>query len=178
MRNRRLFSNPLFVPLLAWLAIAVLVGLAIQQTACAHRRPGPQGQPPQPATPYEQAMAANTVLAITNAQVAKGVIAVQEAGLITVADAQPILDAQFDIAVADRELTQILELGPEAATGQASKINELIARIAKAADNLILTGAIQIKNPESQAQLSGNVAAVAQLARSLTGFLKLAGVLK
>ncbi len=165
--------------LLPAIGVCVLILLTVlQPIGCAHRRPGPQGQPVAEVTPYEQAMAANAVLATTNAAVAKGVIGVEEQGLISVEDAERILAVQFNIAVFDRELTLILQQGPDVAKAKAADITRLVDQIEKSASGLVSTGSLGIKNTSKQAEIQGNVAAVASLARSLIAALKLAGVLQ
>lgn len=133
-----------------------------------------------PATPYEQVMVWNTMLAQTNNSVAKGLIALDQVSppVISTLSIVAALRIQAKIADDDNKLTVILEAGPAAATGQADQIKALIADIQQQATLAIQDQSLGIKNPTSQQTISAELSAVAGLGQQLITQLKTAGILK
>ncbi len=144
-------------------------------SACA-RVGTPSGQPGRNPTPFEQALAINATLAVANESLADVVMAAEMQGFIPPATAAEILLVQFRIADLDKQITLILEKGPEAAKGDAAKIQELLGQIEQAAQGLIERGTLGITNPDSRQRAMVQVSTVLVLSQRIVSLLQLAGV--
>jgi hypothetical protein len=127
--------------------------------ACIHKQSGP-------VSPWERVNVNLAALAQVNEDVAKGLIAAQQAGAITVQQAAPILNYQEAVAKDHMALENILAAGSGEAAGQSIQIQALLKEIESQGTALIQSGGLGIKNPKSQQTFT----------QDLQGIINLAGV--
>jgi hypothetical protein len=130
------------------------------------------------ATPYERAVTYNTMLAQANNSIAKGVMTVEETGLLPAATANRILTFQRLVADDHQKLTKILGSGVDSAASQAGDIQALLSEMRVQAGLLINSGGLGIKNPETQQTFTADLNSLLDLLTSLDTNLRSAGVLK
>src|SRR5207245_11715474 len=92
--------------------ILILVVLATT-VACIHKQSGP-------VSPWERVNVNLAALAQINDEIAKGVIAVQQAGTITVQQAAPVLNYQETVAKDHIALENILAAGSDSASSPSA----------------------------------------------------------
>jgi len=126
----------LIKPVRSGLAASALIALSM--LACARA-------PSRPATTYEDVMAYNAALAEANLALAKAVITTQEEGLLTKEQAESVLNAQYLIAKQHKELTALLQLGPEGAKRNEAAIRAFLDSIQAALDRQIQSGILPPK---------------------------------
>jgi hypothetical protein len=127
--------------------ITLIMLLTVFAVACIHKQSGP-------VSPWERVNVNLAALAQINADVAKGIIAVQQAGTVTVQQAAPILNYQETVAKDHMAIENILAAGSSQAASQSAQIEALLNEIKNQGTTLIRSGGLGIKNPKSQ-QTSG-----------------------
>lgn len=118
------------------LCASVLTALFL--AGCAHA-------PSRPATDFEQVMAYNASIALANESVVKLVIAANKDSLLTKEQSELILNAQFRIAQQHKELTALIQGGPDLAKKDAQYIQGYLDAIVAAVDRAINSGVIPPK---------------------------------
>lgn len=118
-------------------------------------------------TPWERVHADNALFAESNLALQKGVIAVQTSGLITVNQAEPAIRFTGKTGQLHKEITAILAKGPDVSTADLATINSLVDQIEASADNAVRSGALGVKNPNTQQTVENDIKAGAALARVL-----------
>lgn len=141
-------------------------------SGCIHR----QGTN-QPVTPFEQVLVWNDALAQTNNHIARGIIEASPS-LIAPDKAIVVLRAQKAVAVIDEQITAVLRQGPDAARLNAAGLKSLLDQLSQSVSNLIDSGAIGVKNPESKQTFDADVRVVSTLAGNLLSGLRQAGVIQ
>lgn len=145
---------------------------------CVARVPASPTVPGRAAKPIENVLAWNAALAQSNLTVANDVIAAQNAAFISVDAANTILTAQSRIADADRQLTILLQnLGNDLASNpnakiSAAQVEQLIALIQGAANGLIGSGDLGIKNAGTEKSAKDALTAIATLANQIITTLR------
>src|SRR5437588_3777976 len=119
----------------------ILVLLATT-VACIHKQSGP-------VSAWERVNVNMAALAQINDEVAKGIIAVQQAGAISVQQAAPILAYQETVAKDHMAIENILSGSTEAGS-KAVQIQGLLNEIKSQGAALIQSGGMGVKNPQSQ----------------------------
>src|SRR5437868_9109034 len=99
----------------------ILVLLATT-VACIHKQSGP-------VSAWERVNVNTAALAQINEDVAKGIIAVQQAGAITVQQAAPLLNYQEAVAKDHTALENIFASGSSQAASQSAQIQALLNEI-------------------------------------------------
>jgi len=140
--------------------IAGAILLTVITVACIHKQSGP-------VSPWERVNVNMAGLAQINDAVAKGVIAVQQTGSMTVQQATPILNYQELVAKDHAAIENILASGLAQAASQAIQIQALLNEIKDQGSALIASGGLGIKNPKSQQTFT----------QDLQGIINLAGVI-
>ena len=169
MKVREVVSNAAAVA-----AVGALLWLMYMSVGCAARvKDGSR-----PATPYEQALAWNAILANANESAAEAVIALNESGDVGDGFTAAVTAENFRIAAWNKELTLILQRGPDYARSQTAVIADLLARIDQAARRLIDSGQLGIKSPERQETVADQLTTVVTLAQQIAVALRQAGVLR
>jgi len=171
-----------------WICFAICAGLLLWMLAgCAAARydAGGKGRTP---TAIEQVMTWNAALADSNLTIAKSVIAANDAGIIDVAESNRILTAQSKIADADRQLAPLLakacgpmktdRCNPAVLSNDAAAISGFLDAIRDAANGLVKSGDVAIKNPDKKQAVQSAVTAIYNLADQMIDALKTLGVLK
>lgn len=157
--------------LLAWCALIPIGG-------CTHVA-ATAGVPARNATPVEKALAYNDSLAQANKAVAQ--LVVNASGttppLLSQDQANKILTAQSRIADFDRQLTPLLT-ATHNVTGNADRIELLLDEIKAAANPLIKSGELGIKDPATQQRVMAAFSNVYSFADLVVNSLKDAGLLK
>lgn len=157
------------------LALASLVTMAtITGVSCVAKRVDPITGAKTPATAYENVLALNASFAVVNNGFARGVVQLQDGGVIPLAPARNILAVSFKLASLDIDLTNILKEGPDAAKGKADAIDTILDQM----EGLVADGILLLNQEGDKAtRAQANVIALTTLLRELVGALKLAGVL-
>jgi hypothetical protein len=141
-------------------AILVIVSIV----GCAHRT---QNGQTVPVSPWEQVLTDNDLLAHANKMVAETTINVQATfpDKLSTQQAARILVAQKRIADVDQTLTGLLQQGPTVAT--PDEVARYVARIRAAVDDMVSSGDLSIKSPESQQTIKAYVDSISSLAESV-----------
>jgi hypothetical protein len=137
-------------------SIGMMLLLAMT-TACIHK----QGAP---VSAWERVNVNMAALAQVNTEVAKGIIAVQRSGTLTVQQAAPILNFQELVAKDHSAIENILALGVAPAKDHATEIRSLLKEIKEQGTALIQTGGLKITNPKSQQEFTQELQAVVNMA--------------
>ena len=137
--------------------ISLIVVMTMITAGCIHKQSGP-------ISPWERVNVNMAALAQINEDVAKGLIAVQQAGAITAQQAVPILNYQETVAKDHAALENILAAGSAQAAGQALQIQALLNEIKNQGTALIQSGGLGIKNPKSQQTFSQDLQGIINLA--------------
>jgi hypothetical protein len=124
--------------------------------ACIHKTGGP-------VSPWERVNVNMAALAQINDDVAKGIIAAQQSGLITTRQAAPILSYQESVAKDHTALENILEAGSPQATTQTAEIQALLQEIQNQGTALIQSGGLGVKNPQSQQTFTQDLQGIVNL---------------
>jgi hypothetical protein len=135
----------------------LVVLLTLLTTACIHKQSGP-------VSPWERVNVNMAALAQINEDVAKGIIAAQQVGALTVQQAAPILNYQELVAKDHTALENILAAGSAQAAGQSIQIQALLNEIKNQGTALIQSGGIGIKNPKSQQTFAQDLQGIINLA--------------
>ena len=135
----------------------VLLVLVMCTAGCIHKQSGP-------ISPWERVNVNMAALAEINNDVAKGVIAVQQAGAISVQQAAPVLNYQEIVAKDHAAIENILAAGSSQAAAQGIQIQALLDEIKNQGTALIQSGGLGIKNPKSQRTFTQDLQAVVNLA--------------
>jgi hypothetical protein len=145
----------------------VIVLLMATMAACIHKQSGP-------VSPWERVNVNMAALAQINGEVAKGIIAVQQAGAISAQQAAPILNYQETVAKDHAAIENILAAGSVQAAGQASQIQTLLNEIKDQGTTLIQSGGLGVKNPKSQQAFTRDLQAMVNLAQVILADYQLA----
>ena len=137
--------------------VSLLLILSALTTACIHKQANP-------VTAWERVNVNMAALAQVNQAVAQGVIAAQESGSITVEQAAPILIFQENVAKDHMVIENILLAGSAQAANQSQQVQAMLTEISEQGTALIHSGALGIKNAESQQTLAQDVQAIVNLA--------------
>jgi len=148
-------------------AIGLLLVMMPVMIACIHKQPGP-------VSPWERVNVNMAALAQINNDVAKGVIGTQQAGLISVQQAAPILGYQELVAKDHAAIENILLAGSTQAASQAVQIEGLLNEIKNQGTTLIQSGALGIKNPKSQQTFTQDLQGIVNLAQVILAEYKMA----
>jgi len=149
------------------LKVALLALLTAITAACIHKPSGP-------VSPWERVNINLAALAQINADVAKGVIAVQQSGAITVQQAAPILNYQQTVAKDHMAIENILAAGSAQAASQSDRIRALLEEIKSQGTSLIQSGGLGVKNPKSQQLFTQDLQAIVNLAQVILADYELA----
>lgn len=131
--------------------LVLMLAVLVATTGCIHKSGGQ-------VTPWERVTTTNAVLAQSINTVAQGTIAVQQTGLITVAQAAPILTFTSSASRDQQALNVILAKQPNASN--VKSIKDLVDDIGDLASNVVNSGAAGVKNPKSQQTISADIKAV------------------
>ena len=158
------------------LALASIVTMTtISGSGCVAKRIDPITGAKTPATAYEQVLALNASFAVVNNGFARGVIQLQDGGVIPLGPARNILAVSFKLASLDIDLTNILKEGPDAAKLKANAIDAILDQM----EGLVADGILLLNQQgDGAARAQADVIALTTLLRELVGALKLAGVLR
>lgn len=137
--------------------VALLFILMLLTVACVHKQSGR-------VSPWERVNVNMAALAQINEAVAKGVIATQQAGAISVQQAAPILNYQELVAKDHAAIENILLAGSTQAASQSLQIQALLSEIEKQGTLLIQSGGLGIKNPRSQQTFAQDLQGIVNLA--------------
>ncbi|MBZ5706607.1 MAG: hypothetical protein LAN63_14755 [Acidobacteriia bacterium] len=138
--------------------VALVIVLTVFTVACIHKQSGP-------VSPWERVNVNLAALAQINADVAKGIIAVQQMGSITSQQAAPILNYQELVAKDHMAIENILAAGSAQAVNQSAQIEALLNEIKNQGTALIQSGGLGIKNPKSQQTFTQDLQGIINLAQ-------------
>ena len=137
--------------------VILIVVLILSTVACIHKQSGP-------VSPWERVNTNMAALAQINDEVAKGIIAVQQAGTISARQAAPILNYQEIVAKDHMAIENILATGSAKAANQAVQIQALLNEIKNQGAALIQSGGLGVKNPTSQQTFTQDLQGIVNLA--------------
>lgn len=152
-------------------SLALFLCLALM-TSCGSRKITRPGAPDKPVTTFERVLIWNASIAEVNLAIAKAVISAQEAGNISVERANAILLGQSRIADSNRQLSFIFQKGEAVIADERDAVQELLEQIKTAADNLIKSGTLGIKDPKTQQAVSTNLRAIVDLITQISSTLR------
>ena len=141
--------------------------LLLTLTACIHKPSGP-------VSPWERLNVNLAALAQINTSIAKGVIAVHQAGGLTTPQAAAILNYQQLVAKDHQAIENILATGVASATTQSARIQALLAEIKDQGAAMIQSGSLGIRNPQSQQTFTQDLQAIINLAQVVLADYQLA----
>jgi hypothetical protein len=144
----------------------ILVLLATT-VACIHKQSGP-------VSAWERVNVNMAALAQINDEVAKGIIAVQQAGAISVQQAAPILGYEETVAKDHMAIENILSAGSTEAGSKAVQIQALLNEIKSQGAALIQSGGLGVKNPQSQQSFTQDLQGIVNLAQIVLADYQLA----
>jgi len=131
--------------------------LMLVTTACIHKPSGP-------VSTWERLNVNMAALAQINDDLAKGVIAVQQAGVIGVQQAAPVLNYQEAVAKDHAAIENIFSAGSAQAVSQSDKVHVLLEEIRNQGTTLIQSGGLGVKNPKSQQTFTQDLQGIVNLA--------------
>jgi len=134
---------------------------------CIHKSSGP-------VSAWERVNVNTAALAQINEDVAKRIIAVQQAGTITVQQAAPLLNYQEAVAKDHTALENIFASGSSQAASQSAQIQALLNEIKDQGTALIQSGGLGIKNPKSQQTFTQDLQGIINLAEVVLADYQLA----
>lgn len=157
----------------SWLALLAILSVA----GCTHVQ-STAGVPARNATPLEQALAYNDALAQANKSVAQAVINANATvpPLLAPDQANRILATQARIADLDRQLTPLLA-STSTVSANAASIQSLLDQIKAAAQGLVQSGDLGIKDAKTQQSVLATFNSVYSFADLAVTTLKGAGLL-
>jgi hypothetical protein len=135
-------------------AVIILVAITV---GCIHKPSGP-------ISTWERVNVDLAALGQVNNDVAKGIIAVQQTGLLTVQEAAPVLNCQGLVAKNHAALENILSAGSAEAVSRSAQIQGLLNEIKNQGTALIQSGGLGVKNPRSQQTFTQDLQALISLA--------------
>ena len=147
--------------------VASVIVLTAITVACIHKQSGS-------VSPWERVNVNLAALAQINANVAKGVIAVQQAGTMTAQQAAPILNYQEIVAKDHMAIENIFAAGSAQAASQSARIQALLNEIKNQGTTLIQSGGLGIKNPKSQQTFTQDLQGMINLAEVVLADYQLA----
>lgn len=146
--------------------LCVLLLVIAASAGCIHKTGGGT------ISAWERANVNVAALAQINNDVAKGVIAVQRGGAISVEQAKPILEFQELVAKDHMAIENILQAGVDNARSRSTEINALLEEIKKQGTALISSGGLGVKNPKSQQTFTNDLQGIINLAQVVIGDLQ------
>lgn len=138
--------------------------LALATVGCIHKASGP-------VTAKERAATYNAILAQTDNTIESGAEAASASGVITVAQAKPIIAFTAQVATLHKQVTTILGQATVTTADRAS-IAVLLDQIKTAGDQAIASGALGIKNPKSQETFKSDLDALYSAADAIVSALQ------
>ena len=138
--------------------ITLIILLTVVTVACIHKESGP-------VSTWERVTVNLAAMAQINNSVAQGIIAMQQAGSITVQQAAPILNYQESVAKDHMAIENILAAGSSQAASQSAQIEALLNEIKHQGTALIQSGGLGIKNPKSQQTFTQDLQGIINLAQ-------------
>ena len=145
----------------------LVVLLTALSVGCIHKSSGS-------VSAWERVNVNTAALAQINEDVAKGIIAVQQAGTITVQQAAPVLNYQEAVAKDHAALENIFASGSAQAASQSAQIQSLLNEIKDQGTALIQSGGLGIKNPKSQQTFTQDLQGIVNLAEVVLADYQLA----
>ncbi len=136
-------------------------------TACIHKPSGP-------VTAWERVNVNMAALAQINNDVAKGVIALQQADVITAQQAARVLNFQETAAKDHMAIENILSTGSAKAASRSAEIQSLLEEIKTQGTHLIQSGGLGVKNPKSQQTFTQDLQAIVNLTEVILTNFRLA----
>lgn len=164
MRNKR---NRTAAAVGVWLLFAAISAAMLSLGGCAAKVPSSPTVPGRPATAYENVLAWNAAIANANLAVTQGIINANTAAALDDAQTKAMLDQTFDLARANRQLTLILQSGPDGVRSGRQTVNSLLMQIQASGGQLVTLGTLHIKNPQSQATVKASIDAILTFAQNI-----------
>lgn len=150
-----------------WIVAALALGLIAALLHGCARVPASPTVPGRPATLYENVLAWNAAIANANQAATEGIINANRAGSLADAQTSAMLDQTFDVAKADRQLSLILQAGPDGIRAGRLTVESLLAQIRSSGAQLVMLGSLHIKNPQTQALVKLQLDAILTFAQNI-----------
>ena len=147
--------------------LLLIILLTALTAACIHKTGGP-------VSAWERVNVNMAALAQINNDVAKGIIAAEQSGLISTQQAAPILNYQEIVAKDHAAIENILATGADQATNQSTKIQTLLNEIQNQGTTLIQSGGLGVKNPKSQQTFTQDLQGIVNLTQTVLEDFQLA----
>lgn len=156
--------------------VALLLFSLVTMTSCAKRIDPVTGIATN-ATPYEQALAINASIAITVQEFNSGIIAANRMGYTSDTVTEEVTSKTFLIAVRNKQLSEILKLGPEKAKLRSGEIIQLAALMEESIRALLFRKDITAGNETKTLALTSAINSVYSLTLNFRTRLTAAGVI-
>jgi hypothetical protein len=147
--------------------ILLIILLTAFTAACIHKTGGP-------VSAWERVNVNMAALAQINNDVAKGIIAAQQTGLVTTQQAAPILNYQEIVAKDHAAIENILAAGSSQSTSRSAEIQALLEEIKSQGITLIQSGGLGVKNPKSQQSFTQDLQGIVDLTETVLADFQLA----
>ncbi len=145
----------------------LIILLTAFTTACIHKTGGA-------VSAWERVNVNMATLAQINNDVAKGIIAAQQTGLVTAQQAAPILNYQEIVAKDHAAIENILATGSSQSTNRSAQIQSLLEEIKGQGTTLIQSGGLGVKNPKSQQSFTQDLQGIVDLTETVLADFQLA----
>jgi hypothetical protein len=145
----------------------LIILLTAFTAACIHKTGGP-------VSAWERVNVNMAALAQINNDVAKGIIAAQQTGLVTTQQAAPILNYQEIVAKDHAAIENILAAGSSQSTSRSAEIQALLEEIKSQGTTLIQSRGLGVKNPKSQQSFTQDLQGIVDLTETVLADFQLA----
>lgn len=124
-----------------------------------------------PATPWEKVTAYNATFAEANEAIEAGTQSLVATQILTVAQAQPVINFTLRAAQIHQQITALLGTGTSITGANVTQILALLQQFQTAASALISNGSLGVKNPQTQNSLSQDIAGLISIGTLITNLL-------
>lgn len=143
-------------------ATAILL-LCLSSPGCIHK-PASSGS----VTPWERVTADSAILAQGNNSLERGTEAVVTSKLLTPVQARPVIEFTGQVAAIHQQMTAILQKGMlVAGSADAITLAALVSQVQTSGKTLVDSGALGIKNPQTQQTVAQDIQLLVTLAAAL-----------
>lgn len=141
-------------------ALPITILVLACSVACIHKTSGT-------VTPMERVTTDNAAFAQLVNSIEKGTEAAVSSGLLKASDAAPVIGWCGNAAQIDTQITAILGSSSTVSATNYASLQALVTQVSTSASTLVSSGALAIKNPQTQQTISADINAATTLAQAL-----------
>lgn len=127
---------------------AIILAVILATVGCIHKTGGS-------VTPQERLMTDNAILAQFVNTVKQGTEAAVTSGLLSTAQARPVITFEGQFADTHKQITALLNQG--LTTTNLTQVQSLLTNLKTTADALVASGSIGVKNPKTQMTITADI---------------------